>query len=147
MSLTFWPKTYAWAKQMNTICLGQQIKHMLGPKTQTHAWENAGNTCLAKYWKHMLGQMSEIYGLANLYLIKRGVAKGRPLLITYYLANPYISNIWPSMCFQHLAKHVFPAFAQACVLVFGPSMCLNVWPKHVFIFWPKHVFWANFLNT
>ena len=28
------------------------------------------------------------------------------------------------MCFQHLAKHVFPAFGQACVS--------SIWPQHVF---------------
>ena len=43
-------------------------KHMLGPKTKTHAWANAGNTCLAKCWKHMLGQMLEIYGLAQTHI-------------------------------------------------------------------------------
>ena len=88
---------------------------------------------LAKCWNIWTGQMLEIYGMApNPYLIKRGACP--PFNYILFWANPYISNIWPSMCFQHLAKHVFPAFAQACVLVFGPSMCFNFWPKHVFKF-------------
>ena len=53
---------------------------------------HAGNTCFAKCWKHH-------DCISN----KKGAAEGGTLLITYYLANPYISNIWASMCFQHLA--------------------------------------------
>ena len=114
MYLKIWPKIHAWAKNLNT-CLGQKLKYMLGPKTKTHAWANAGNTCLAKCWKHMLGQMLEIYGLANLYLIKRGACP--PL--NYILLGQ-------SIYFQHLAP--------ACVFVFGPSMCFCFWPQHVFMF-------------
>ena len=132
--IDFWPG----ANAVNT-CWGQCCKHMLGPMLETHAGANAGNTCWGKCCKHMLGQMLEIYGLAILYLIKRGAAEGRPLLITYYLANPYISNIWPSMCFQHLALHIFPTFGLAYIS--------NIWPCIYFQHLAFHMFPASYISS
>ena len=96
-------------------------------------WAKNINTCLGKCRKHMLGQMLEIYGLANLYLIKRGG-----------LAPPFYYILFgQSIYFQHLAKHVFPAFAQACVYVFLPISCVSFLPVScVYVFRP---FRANFL--
>ena len=72
---------------------------MLGQMQETHDWPNVGN----------------IGNGTNPYLIKRGLA---PFQLQTMLCQ--------SLYFQHLAKHVFPAFAQACVYVFLP--------KHVFMF-------------
>ncbi len=64
---------------------------------ETHAWQTAGNTCLAKCWKYMDWPKPK----SN----KKG---GLVPFLLYIICGQ-------SIHIQHLAKHRFPAFGQACV--------------------------------